>query len=615
MAFKDTLVSSGNRDLIAERLEEVLLGKGYRVIGRLGEGNTRDVFEVEYSTDGGLRQKRVALIPKTEIDGNSVTTQINRSKGDLDEREVSIHSRRKSHPNVVDVYDAFKFDGRTVIIEQFFDSVSLEDLIRLSGPIQDPERFRSLFGNVINGLEYLHREERMLHRDIKPSNILVGKNHEINDVVKIADLQNAGPIENIREQFLPTRGGTPYTYPHLLNDFVQHRKTCASLRTDFYALGATMYYVLTGEVPFNFTLERATEGPFVDINGERIHFGLKEDGKVIENIDIPDYERRLERKLEKVPKRYKKLVGGLLSLTKSPYHDEGWSDYIHLKDEFGRAIRKRGLRENVSDFFSGMKRFSIAAGLVAGLLGGIGWLNYQDRNADLEPPALMTLLDKGTYRDKSIFDLDTNEVRYLMPVMNRIQNFCAESEVLSEDQELALSRAFYASKLGQKMSSALIRGIAITDKKTVVKEFSDEDGGRVLTTSLAPYFFVARELSRSGNSMDAPSVEFHEGQQVNFGAMYLAANASVNLSIADIYALYFTRDVNMIHDARRKSGNDSYYPLNGKLGYGSYLPKVRRELVDRCLSFYYMTDHTGEVHFDVADSLARSIPSNGLVQR
>jgi len=444
MAFKDTLVSSGNRDLIAERLEEVLLGKGYRVIGRLGEGNTRDVFEVEYSTDGGLRQKRVALIPKTEIDGNSVTTQINRSKGDLDEREVSIHSRRKSHPNVVDVYDAFKFDGRTVIIEQFFDSVSLEDLIRLSGPIQDPERFRSLFGNVINGLEYLHREERMLHRDIKPSNILVGKNHEINDVVKIADLQNAGPIENIREQFLPTRGGTPYTYPHLLNDFVQHRKTCASLRTDFYALGATMYYVLTGEVPFNFTLERATEGPFVDINGERIHFGLKEDGKVIENIDIPDYEKRLERKLEKVPKRYRKLVGGLLSLTKSPYHDEGWSDYGYLKHEFGRAIRKRGLRENVSDFFSGMKRFSIAAGLVAGLLGGIGWLNYQDRNADLEPPALMTLLDKGTYRDKSIFDLDTNEVRYLMPVMNRIQNFCAESEVLSEDQELALSRAFYA---------------------------------------------------------------------------------------------------------------------------------------------------------------------------
>ena len=59
-----------------EDVLEVLLGtKGYTVVRKLGEGNTRDVYEVEY-TSGSLRKRRVAKVPKTEIDETSIKQHI-----------------------------------------------------------------------------------------------------------------------------------------------------------------------------------------------------------------------------------------------------------------------------------------------------------------------------------------------------------------------------------------------------------------------------------------------------------------------------------------------------------------------------------------------------------
>src|SRR3972149_6556653 len=148
------------------KIEEFLKGKGYRILGRLGEGFQRDVYEAEYS-NGSLRQKRVIKIPKTDMDECPVTAAILRSKGDIDEREVKALND-VNHKNVVKILDAFKIGERTLTVEEHYNAISLEDLIKMSGPLR-PERFKNIFSQVKAGLEYLHGDARLLHRDIKPS--------------------------------------------------------------------------------------------------------------------------------------------------------------------------------------------------------------------------------------------------------------------------------------------------------------------------------------------------------------------------------------------------------------------------------------------------------------
>ena len=267
-----------------EKIEAMLQDRGYTIVRKVGEGNTRDVFEVEYRS-GSLVKRRIAKIPKKEIDKSSVTTLINFSKGDLDEREV-IALNKARHQNVIEIYDAFKLGDRTVTIEEYYDAISLEELVKMTGPIKDPAIFRKIFSQIAEGLRYLHVDERLLHRDIKPSNILVGKG---DNFVKISDLQNAGKLDEIAETMLPTRGGTAYTHPEILNALMNGEETRCSLASEFYALGATMYYALTGKQLFDRKLLSDRLGRIITINGEGINVLLTEDGTPVEKIDIQQH--------------------------------------------------------------------------------------------------------------------------------------------------------------------------------------------------------------------------------------------------------------------------------------------------------------------------------------
>src|SRR3989338_567443 len=273
-------------DLIDERTESLLQERGYTIIRKLGEGNTRDVFEVEYKS-GSLVKRRVAKIPKKEIDMTSPTTRINLSKGDLDEREVLALNKTRNQ-NIIEIYDAFKEGERTVTIEEYYDAVSLEELVTMSGPIRDPEKFRKIFSQIIAGLKYLHLEEKLLHRDIKPSNILVGKH---DNLVKISDLQNVGKIGSIEELMLPTRGGTAYTHPEILNAFMEGKESRCTIETEMYALGATMYYAQIGKQLFDRQLVSDASGKIMKIAGEIDHILLTEDGTPMYKIDIKKHER------------------------------------------------------------------------------------------------------------------------------------------------------------------------------------------------------------------------------------------------------------------------------------------------------------------------------------
>lgn len=167
-------------------------------------------------------------------------------------------SARLNHPNIVQVY-ATDLDGPfPYLVMEYVPGTDLLRLIRKSGPlpVQDAVYY---IRQAAEGLQHAH-EKGLVHRDIKPSNMIVSPgpigSPEVKagrlPLIKILDMGLARIVaaeERDREQDLTQAGlflGTPdYVSPEQAEDATQ-----ADIRSDIYSLGGSLYFLLTGEVPF-----------------------------------------------------------------------------------------------------------------------------------------------------------------------------------------------------------------------------------------------------------------------------------------------------------------------------------------------------------------------------
>ncbi len=603
--------------------ENILKNKGYTIIRKLGEGCTRDVYEVEYK-NGALVKRRVAKIPKSTLDETSVTTLINLSKGDLNEREI-IALNRITHPNIIEIVDTFPvYDSETgkrmtATIEEYYDAVSLEELIEMSGPIKDSARFKHIFSQIIAGLRHLNESERLLHRDIKPSNILIGKQ---DNFVKIADLQNAGSIDNIVDGFLPTRGGTAYTDPHMLNALMSGRETCASMDSEVYALGMTMFYALAGETLLDAKLIRnENSARKINIRGDNIGITLTAGGKETSRITPEEHDRILEIKLRKVPRQYRKLLRNCLSMRTRKYSNSPFEAYISLRHDFERATASRFIdRIDWDMVWKHSVGYTIGAAVLTGLLAGSKLIQLQDRNeAYHQPTVYEMLLDRsfGAGLDVMVKD-GTGQVEQLIPTFKEIKENYEQmdsdfSKILQIDTSCDIQR------MSKRMSYSLFRSIlmqnsgrAYGSKASMIEQekmppFETER----YKCSLVPFAFIINDMRRMGYRDYA----FLDSRQTfNSGIRYLKTCIGSNSSLADIYALYFADTGEEIFEARQKADNFSYFPASKdgktKPGYGSFLHPIKKELIDRALALYAITDGAGDVHLEMLDS--NNKPISGL---
>ncbi len=316
-----------------------LLNEEKYVLGRkIGEGYNREVYEVIHKKDM-LQKMMVAKIYKKEIPTDSVQHKINLSK-ELKGKELDILSSIW-HPNIIQVQDVIAQNGIFIMIEEYFDAISLEDRISIYGPVLNHELFKQIFSQVDEALKYMHVDKKILHRDIKPQNILFGKQR---DIVKLTDFQNAARIEDIASKLLPTRGGTQYTHPNLLNSILLGECNNATASTEFYALGITMYYALTGKLPFNFKLSINENGRKIKVNEEEFGVTLSDGNIELKKIEPEYYERKLENELLNVPERYRRLLMNCISLM-SRHYDSDNSELLHerFSDDFKHATADRGI--------------------------------------------------------------------------------------------------------------------------------------------------------------------------------------------------------------------------------------------------------------------------------
>jgi hypothetical protein len=153
------------------------------------------------------------------------------------------------HPHVVRVYHAERYRGIWAVVFEYIDGGSLHSLVQRSGPLQ-PARALELLAQAASGLACIH-ESQIVHRDVKPQNLLLSRHGQ----VKIADFGLA----------LSTRADSPSASaaigtPAFLAPELWTNGRC-SPASDVYSMGACLYFLLTGRVPFPFhhlkQLERA----------------------------------------------------------------------------------------------------------------------------------------------------------------------------------------------------------------------------------------------------------------------------------------------------------------------------------------------------------------------
>jgi len=147
---------------------------------------------------------------------------------------------RLNHPGAVTLYDVVQDRGGTFIVMELVDAPTLADLVREQGPLP-VERVAEIGAQVAGALEAAHRAG-IVHRDVKPGNVMVGER----GTAKLADF---GIASLQGDPQLTSTGlviGSPaYMAPE------QARGEESGPPADFWALGATMFYAVEGEPPFD----------------------------------------------------------------------------------------------------------------------------------------------------------------------------------------------------------------------------------------------------------------------------------------------------------------------------------------------------------------------------
>ena len=215
----------------APRLVDGQLWGPYRVIRLLGRGGMGEVYEAEQLETG----RRLALkVLRDTLRGDEDRARFLR-EGQL---AASI-----SHAHTVYIFGSEEVGGAPAITMELLSGGTLKDRVATGGPMP-PSAAASAVLDIIGGLDAA-QAAGILHRDVKPSNCFVDADGD----VKVGDfgLSISTLTRDVRHE-LGTTGfeGTPqFAAPEQL------RGEALDVRADIYAVGATLYYLLTGRPPLD----------------------------------------------------------------------------------------------------------------------------------------------------------------------------------------------------------------------------------------------------------------------------------------------------------------------------------------------------------------------------
>jgi eukaryotic-like serine/threonine-protein kinase len=220
----------GTNDLVGS-----IVADRYHVLRKLGEGGMGQVYLAEHVKMG--RKSAVKVMNPGMMHDADAISRFNRE---------AANASRISHPNVAAVYDFGETgNGLIYLAMEFVDGPPLTQLIEQQGSLP-PLRAADIARQVAEALAVAH-DMGIVHRDLKPDNIMVTKNRDGTDLVKVVDFGIAKAANSEAQKVTKTGFvvGTPeYMSPEqLAGDPLDGR-------SDIYTLALVTFNMLTGTLPF-----------------------------------------------------------------------------------------------------------------------------------------------------------------------------------------------------------------------------------------------------------------------------------------------------------------------------------------------------------------------------
>lgn len=217
-------------------MHSVPIIEGYNILEKLGEGATSVVWKAhQISLDRTVVVK--VLSDKLSKDPEDVK---------LFAAEAKTAARLK-HNSIVQVYDFGQTsnDGRYFFVMEYVAGYTVGAWARRRGRLKELDAL-VIAHHVSEAMQYAWEQARLIHCDIKPDNLMV----DMDGTVKVMDLGLAHIVFSKGSPAAGQETGMVMGTPNYMSPEQAEGKADLDCRTDIYALGMTLYHILTGILPY-----------------------------------------------------------------------------------------------------------------------------------------------------------------------------------------------------------------------------------------------------------------------------------------------------------------------------------------------------------------------------
>lgn len=213
-----------------------------------GFGNTYVATNIEF--DERVAIKEFFMKGVTQRDNNQTTVSVSNAENRdsfLEQREKfkkeARRLRRLNNPHIVSVHDLFEEHGTAYYVMDYIDSENLAERLKRTGKPMTEAEVNQILPQILDALKSVH-DTGIWHLDLKPANIMVDKSGQ----VKLIDF-GASKQLNAQKGGATTSTAISYTNGYAPREQMEQNYDKFGPWTDIYALGATLYNLLTNKRP------------------------------------------------------------------------------------------------------------------------------------------------------------------------------------------------------------------------------------------------------------------------------------------------------------------------------------------------------------------------------